>query len=62
MGQIKLRNIDPVVFNHNVGIGDTSPSDKLVVNSGNVRLDGNNAGEGIIFKSLLFTFNSSKIL
>jgi len=51
MATVKLRNVNPVVFNYNVGLGDTNPTDKLVVNNGSIRLDHPNGGHGIHFKS-----------
>ncbi len=51
MASIKLRNVNPVVFNYNVGLGDTNPTDKLVINEGSLRFDHDNTGHGIVFKS-----------
>jgi hypothetical protein len=59
MAQIKLRNVNPVVFNYNVGIGDTNPNEKLVINNGSLRFDHPNAAGGIKFKSLSNSGNKS---
>lgn len=62
MASIKLRNVNPVVFNHNIGLGDPNPTEKLVINTGSIRIDGNNVGEGILFKSLSNSGNKSSLL
>jgi hypothetical protein len=51
MATIKLRQVNPVVFDNNVGLGDMNPNEKLVLNNGNIRLQSYNAGQGLIFKS-----------
>jgi|10_taG_2_1085330.scaffolds.fasta_scaffold00250_6 hypothetical protein len=61
MAQIKLRNVNPVVFNYNVGLGDINPDEKLVINDGNLRFDHGNDGSGLRFKSSSSSGNKSSI-
>ena len=61
MATVKLRNVNPVVFNYNVGLGDTNPTDKLVINNGSLRLDHPNGGHGLHFKSSSAAGNDTSI-
>ena len=35
---IKLRDVNPVVLDHNLGLGDPTPDEKIVVTNGSIKL------------------------
>jgi len=61
MPSVNLKDINPVVFLHNVAIGaDIVPDEKLVLR-GNLQIEHDNTGQGIRFKSTASTGNKSAI-
>jgi len=52
---IKLRDVNPVVLNHRLGLGQPNPSERLVVAEGSIRLETDGTGEGIQFHSFSST-------
>ena len=62
MATVNLKDLNPVVFLNNMALGaDFVPDEKLVIKGGNIKLEHDNTGQGIQFKSSVNTGNKSNI-
>jgi len=61
MPTVNLKDINPAVFLHNMGLSSETPDEKLVIRGGNLKFEHDNVGEGIKFKSSVAAGNKSSI-
>ena len=62
MSTVKLKELDPVELDGKLGLGTSSPNEKIDINNGSLQLTHSNVGHAIKFKSTSSTGNKCQLV